>query len=715
MHGSETRSYPLIIAVTAILVVLGGLAVFAASKSVDLDGKTTNGAESTVALNVLSTFPTKIENKITNKAVSDVFTFVWPSAGLGGFAGTLGAGTATGVGTTWTWTTSQTVYLYTGNTCGNDICFTKTAGPDPVTARGPFSVPGRSAISSGVTLSSSALTSSLITFFSPPKTIFSITSSVGQTGSNLGYTTKVNNTAPTTLTLDVPAFPPGCCNDVHQLNCDGTCVYYLTDPLNCGACGNVCGGGTHCSEGVCVATCPAGTTLCGDTCVDLLNDPNNCGGCGNVCGDNQICTSGACVTCTSPNQTACDNECVNIHTDAENCGGCGVNCNTLCPSSGQGACSQGNSCHCLPGNGPRIPGPVTLAVEAPLCESQELQQTVPSGGTYQACQNSGVLAKEVSNTISICDGGNPPVGGLCDNGLPPTVGTYRQLLPDFTKAIPPVFPTPVGIYLIDASGDGLGQPGEALKVKVGLTNAGLQAVTGISAVLSSPAVDLTDDGVSNPVGITITGGTQPFPNIPGAPGSGGDCSQTSAPVVTTNNTPFTVTLPVNHPGDVSRPFNLHINGNSPGGPVSLDVPLVLGIGSKCDPAANQGDFDGLDGLSSPMAKLVPAGDPAFYAKAFSQGSSKPMKMRILCGTTALNSSKLDPPAIIALSEATLGAIDITKVNLNDNSNPFDPTFSYSASGQNWNYSLRTRDLAKGTYLITIRIDSRDFWTGFILN
>ncbi|MCI0566732.1 MAG: hypothetical protein L0Z52_00900, partial [Acidobacteria bacterium] len=444
-----------------MFAAFGGLAVFAATKAVDLDGKTTNGAESSCSLTVLTTFPAKVESKITNKAVGDSYTFAWKSGALGGFSGTLAPGTTTGVGTKLVWTTSQTIYAFVGNACASDVCFTKTAGPDPVTNRGPFGVPGRSLTSSGVTLSNASMTSALLSFFSPQRLDFSLTSSVGQTsGSNLGYTTTGFNPLPTSVTLNIPAWPAGCCNDVHQLNCSGECVYYLTDPLNCGACGNVCGSDSHCSQGTCVTVCPVGTTLCGDTCVDLQNDPVNCGSCGNACGDNQICTTGACVTCRPPEQTACDNRCVNIHTDSENCGGCGVNCNDLCPSTGQGTCSQGTSCTCIEGGAQtNTLFPVQQVVEAPLCETQAIEQTIPPGGTFKQCQNSAVLAKEVANTFTVCDGGNPPgPNGLCDNGLPPTQGTYLELLPDFTKAIPPVFLSPTAVILTEPSGDGLAQP-----------------------------------------------------------------------------------------------------------------------------------------------------------------------------------------------------------------------------------------------------------------
>ena len=711
MFGKGQRLHSLLV-VLAIAAAFGVLAAWAASKSVDLDGKTTNGAESSVALTVVTTYPVKIENKVTNKAIGDAFSFNYASAAPGGFSSNIPAGTSTGVGVKYTWQTGSTVVSYTGTTCTNDICFTKTAGPDPITSRGPFSVPGRSLSSTGVTLSNASLTSSLIQFFSPPQDVFILTSSVNQVSTGqIGFTTTLRNPLNTSVSLDVPAWPAGCCNDVHQLNCDGTCVYYLTDPLNCGACGNICPSGQSCSEGACVAQCPAGTTLCGGTCVDLLSDPLNCGGCGNACGDNQICTGGACVTCNPPTQTACDNQCVNIHTDSENCGGCGINCNFLCPSTGQGTCSQGQSCKCVtrPGN----IGVALLPAEAPLCETQPIQQTLPPGGTFTDCNTRPVLAKEVVNSVTFCPGGSPVgLDGVCDNGLPPTTGTFIELLPDLTKAIPPVFLSGYAVSMLDATGDGLMQPGETASLKISVVNAGADGLTGVSATLSSPPVDLTQDGVANPVGITIANATQSYGSIPGAASGSGDCSLPSPVVPATNLAPFIVTLLASQPGDVSRPFNLHFTGNSASGPVVLDVPISLGIASTCTLADRS--FDGLVGLSSPMARLVPQGEIVpFPPKPFALGKSRPLKLKLLCGGINVTGPMIDPPQIVGLSEESLGSLDISRLNLNDDANSSDPFFRYGSS-TGWMYNMRTKELVAGTYTLTIDINGRRFVTGFVL-
>jgi hypothetical protein len=63
----------------------------------------------------------------------------------------------------------------------------------------------------------------------------------------------------------------------------------MTDPGNCGGCGNVCGGGKTCVNGSCVSTAPACTT------------PADCPATGNECVA-ATCVSGACGTTNLGNE-----------------------------------------------------------------------------------------------------------------------------------------------------------------------------------------------------------------------------------------------------------------------------------------------------------------------------------------------------------------------------------------------------------------------------
>ncbi len=80
----------------------------------------------------------------------------------------------------------------------------------------------------------------------------------------------------------------GTCSCVAANTCDGGCVDTLTDPANCGSCGNACPVDASCTGSKCV--CPGTKVLCGSVCVDNAVDADNCGACGHSC------QGGMCVT-----------------------------------------------------------------------------------------------------------------------------------------------------------------------------------------------------------------------------------------------------------------------------------------------------------------------------------------------------------------------------------------------------------------------------------
>jgi hypothetical protein len=85
--------------------------------------------------------------------------------------------------------------------------------------------------------------------------------------------------------------PRGC--GLGELECMGVCVDGLSDPANCGACGNHCDVGEVCSDGVCGASCTPPRRICDGRCVDVTWNPDHCGSCGTVCSSG-ICIDGEC-------------------------------------------------------------------------------------------------------------------------------------------------------------------------------------------------------------------------------------------------------------------------------------------------------------------------------------------------------------------------------------------------------------------------------------
>ena len=77
--------------------------------------------------------------------------------------------------------------------------------------------------------------------------------------------------------------------------CGGTCVSLAGDPLNCGACGNVCSGDLPCVDASCHCPDPETSPCAHRGCANLHIDPMNCGACGRTCALGQSCESGTCV------------------------------------------------------------------------------------------------------------------------------------------------------------------------------------------------------------------------------------------------------------------------------------------------------------------------------------------------------------------------------------------------------------------------------------
>ena len=127
-----------------------------------------------------------------------------------------------------------------------------------------------------------------------------------------------------------------CCRGRNLACCAGTfstiCVDTRTNNTHCGRCGNNCGKGRYCSNGLC---CPTGTVNrrgiccafthqnCNGVCKNLQTDVANCGTCGTVCPTNSICSKGKCCPRGTIN---CGGSCVNLQTNPDHCGQCGNRC-----------------------------------------------------------------------------------------------------------------------------------------------------------------------------------------------------------------------------------------------------------------------------------------------------------------------------------------------------------------------------------------------------
>ena len=139
--------------------------------------------------------------------------------------------------------------------------------------------------------------------------------------------------------IDAPPTDVGGCM-TGLTECGGSCRDTMTDPMHCGACGQLCVGGQTCAGGRCA--CPTGRALCGATCVDTGADPNNCGACGTRCPMGQACSTGACMLTCAAGTMLCAGACRDVMTDPMHCGMCNRACFT-------GQSCVGGTCVCPTG------------------------------------------------------------------------------------------------------------------------------------------------------------------------------------------------------------------------------------------------------------------------------------------------------------------------------------------------------------------------------
>jgi hypothetical protein len=205
-------------------------------------------------------------------------------------------------------------------------------------------------------------------------------------------------------------------------DCDGNAangceVDTRTNASSCGRCGNVCpsaGGSAACVAGSCTLTCSGGRGDCDGTptngCETNFSSSNtNCGRCGNTCGAGLTCTDGVCLLsgCAS-GLTLCGGACVDLNTDASHCGACPRACvlPNAVPACFAGACIVGA---CAAGFGD------CDGVAANGCEANTRSSTSSCGACGSVCpvpQNSiptcssGACGINCASGFGNCDGSN---------------------------------------------------------------------------------------------------------------------------------------------------------------------------------------------------------------------------------------------------------------------------------------------------------------------
>ena len=162
--------------------------------------------------------------------------------------------------------------------------------------------------------------------------------------------------------LPCPTAIPTGCKDITQ------------DRNNCGACGVACAAGQVCAPNgtggyACSTSCQSPLVNCNGTCVDPLHDPLNCGYCagvadpGNATITGKACATGAnatafcsnkvCGLSCSPGFADCNGNpadgCeINTASDPLHCGACAVRCpapdNSVPTSCVSSACNSGSAC-----------------------------------------------------------------------------------------------------------------------------------------------------------------------------------------------------------------------------------------------------------------------------------------------------------------------------------------------------------------------------------
>ena len=184
-----------------------------------------------------------------------------------------------------------------------------------------------------------------------------------------------------------------------QSFCSGRCIPTSSNPLHCGACGNVCASNETCEDGSCrsAVTCTGGQRDCGGGCTDVSENLLHCGRCGEECADGESCISGGCVpeTCPAEQPSRCGDGCTDTQSDNSNCG----DCTTKCTSSQ--TCESGVCAEACDGTSCEVDG-------ADVCVDTQ-SNPAHCGGCNTACDD----GQACSGGTCACSTGQTECGGRC--------------------------------------------------------------------------------------------------------------------------------------------------------------------------------------------------------------------------------------------------------------------------------------------------------------
>jgi hypothetical protein len=768
----RAHAWSLLAVVLVAIVVLAGHALTRAdSISVNLDSGSDN--ESTVDLTVTQIYPARVKDTVTNLAVDSAYTFTWPSAGLGGFSSsvvgaTSGDGGVAPASVVWEWETTKRIYSIgctVSSTTASKRCI--DFNPIPPSGTGSFAgTPGRSLSPFAVTTTTESLTTSLLTSFSPLRTLVQVISDVTQlTNGRFQYETRVVNLSDEPIDFDLEAGPLGCqnfCESIGEINCGGACVDGRSDVDNCGGCGIRCAEGERCDLGTCVPISDVLVACNVDGFCDC--DANQTFECDvRIRGTNE-CVDGRCVQsrdhcseafvdfdCNRDGECDCFSDfessppvyagclaskCIRIR--GESCESSGFEFSSSVDSDGDNIPDSLDNCPDVynpiqedsDGNGTGDACEVIITIAAgqgsePIGAAAAAEPVAPT--TSQeipiTCRIESSPAMEVSSQLTVCGDAIPAGSATCGTGRLGTRGPVNLLVPDGSIFVDPVNGRPVlslrEVQVVGASGNGFVRPGDRVLLFLSLVNAGPGTVRGVTSDLIAPDVDLDDDRIPDPV--TIVSEVSTFPDLgtgitdPG--GADPPCGEGVAanPPPSTNDVPFEVIVPANHPGDTAHGFTLRVSGRTgpdPGVPFGADVSFVVSIGGVCVPGQG-GDFDSIQGLMPPMAALVPEGAVVpFPPKAFKAGRTLSLKLRLSCGGTALGADVVSPPRIVELDGAPVPATLDPDAGM---ANGGGLDFRFDEDGGKWIYNLATGSIGVGSHRLTIQMpDGRNFVAGFVL-